>query len=508
VSCIGKFTWNNQGEVTMLSGTIQDITERKENEETVRRLSYVAQYTSNCVIIADKFKKIQWVNESLLRLTGYRFDEIVGQSPRMFQFEKTDPETLKEITQKLENLELVNTEILNRGKNGNEYWLELNIVPIFSENGEHTGFIAVETDITERKKNEERLRKNQEELKKINETLEQKVIENTKKNIDLSKSIIEQEKMASVGEIAAGIAHDLNTPLGAIRVGSEIALSTLEQLISNRLFDLTKTDFDFILALSIQIDTNSISGGLQSRLEQKKVADYLMSSFSYSKSQTDELSNWFIKCRITINNKEIIEEILTKKAPQQLLQTLHQIQVMKKILSTIHLSVDRASKVIKDIRSFIKEDNALQKNKVNLLENISTVLNIFNYELKKNVNLDINVSPDIYVDGFDIKLFQLWSNLVKNALDAMDGQENKQLTICGKISGNIVLVEFCNNGPDIEPEIQEKIFHKFFTTKQHKSGTGLGLSIVKNVLDDHSGSIQLFSGNGKTCFTVSLPAYS
>jgi signal transduction histidine kinase len=199
---------------------------------------------------------------------------------------------------------------------------------------------------------------------------------------------------------------------------------------------------------------------------------------------------------------------MSKTDPNQLLQTLHQIQVMQKILSTIHLSVDRASKVIKDIRSFIKEDNALQRNKVNLLENITTVLNIFNYELKKNVNLEINVPSDIFVDGFDIKLFQLWSNLVKNALDAMDGQENKQLSISAKMSGNNVSIEVCNNGPDIDLNIQDKIFQKFFTTKQHKSGTGLGLSIVKNVLDDHNGSIQLFSGNGKTCFTVSLPVYS
>lgn len=508
MSCIGKFTWNDQGIASRLSGTIQDITDRKQNEETVRRLSYVAQYTSNCVIIADKNKKIQWVNDSLLRLTGYSFNEIVGQTPRMFQFEKTDPDTLKEIAEKLQRLELVNKELLNRGKNGNEYWLELNIVPIFSERGEHTGFIAVETDITERKKNEDRLRKNQEELKRINETLEQKVIENTKKNIDLSKSIVEQEKMATVGEIAAGIAHDLNTPLGAIRVGSEIALTTLQQLISNRLFNLSKADFEFILSLSTQINTDGISGGIQSKLEQKEVTDYLMKSASFTKNRMDELSNWFVKCRITANNKEIIDEVLSKTDPEQLLQTLHQIQVMQKILNTIHLSVDRASKVIKDIRSFIKEDNSIQRNKVNLLENISTVLNIFNYELKKNVNLEVNVSPDIFVEGFEIKLFQLWSNLVKNALDAMDGQDYKELIISGKISGNVILIEVCNNGPDIEQDIQDKIFQKFFTTKQHKSGTGLGLSIAKNVLDDHNGTIQLFSGNGKTCFTVSLPLYT
>jgi PAS domain S-box-containing protein len=505
VSCIGTFVSDHDGRVQKLIGTIQDITDRKENEETVRRLSYVAQYTSNCVIIADKNKKIQWVNDSLLRLSGYSYDEIIGQTPKMFQFEKSDPNTIREISEKLNKLELINTEVLNRGKHGNEYWLELNIVPIFSEQGEHTGYIAVEIDITDRKRTEERLKRNQEELKQINETLEQKVIENTQKNLDLSKSIVEQEKMATVGEIAAGIAHDLNTPLGAIRVGSEIALTTLKQLISNRLFNLSRDDFEFVLKLSEQINTDGISGGLQSKKEQQEVLKYLEQLPDAPSDRLEELADWFVKSRITITSSSLINQVITKKDPHQLLQTLHQIQVMQKILNTIHVSVDKASKVIKDVRSFIKEDSVVQRGKINLRDNIDTVLNIFNYELKKNVNLEIAVDPTIHIDGFDIKLFQLWSNLIKNALDAMDGQYNKQLWINGQLSGDKVIVAICNNGPDIEPAIQTKIFDKFFTTKQHKSGTGLGLSIVKNVLEDHGGSIQLESENGKTCFNVTLP---
>jgi len=505
VSCIGTFVSGHDGRVQKLIGTIQDITDRKENEETVRRLSYVAQYTSNCVIIADKQKRIQWVNDSLIRLSGYSYEEIIGQTPKMFQFEKSDPNTIREISEKLNKLELINTEVLNRGKHGNEYWLELNIVPIFSEQGEHTGYIAVEIDITDRKRTEERLKRNQEELKQINETLEQKVIENTQKNLDLSKSIVEQEKMATVGEIAAGIAHDLNTPLGAIRVGSEIALTTLKQLISNRLFNLSRDDFEFVLKLAEQINTDGISGGLQSKKEQKEVLEYLEQLPEAPNDRMEELADWFVKSRITIANPTLINDVITKKDPHQLLQTLHQIQVMQKILNTIHVSVDKASKVIKDVRSFIKEDTGVQRGKINLRDNIDTVLNIFNYELKKNVNLEIAVDPAIYIDGYDIKLFQLWSNLIKNALDAMDGQDNKQLWINGQLSGDKVIVDISNNGPDIEPAIQKKIFNKFFTTKQHKSGTGLGLSIVKNVLDDNGGSIRLQSENGKTCFSVTLP---
>jgi PAS domain S-box-containing protein len=127
---LGEFKYSESGIPYSLSGTIQDITDRKLIEEEVKRLSLVARHTSNCVIIADSQKVIQWVNDSLVNLSGYSFDEIVGQTPRMFQFEKTDPKTLAYISERLDNNLPVNTEILNRGKTGNEYWLELNIVPI------------------------------------------------------------------------------------------------------------------------------------------------------------------------------------------------------------------------------------------------------------------------------------------------------------------------------------------------------------------------------------------
>ncbi len=138
----------------------QELTEGLENEIRLRtveleRLSLVAKTTTNCVIITDENKKIQWVNDSLIKLSGYSREEIIDNYPFMFQFEKTSPETLAYIKEKLAINEPVSAEILNRGKFGNEYWLVLNIVPLLDSEQKLYGYIAIETDITEKKKFEE-----------------------------------------------------------------------------------------------------------------------------------------------------------------------------------------------------------------------------------------------------------------------------------------------------------------------------------------------------------------
>lgn len=131
-------------------GTVQDITARKRIEEEVRRLSMVARLTSNAVIITDCARRITWVNDALVRISGYEQGEMIGRTPAMFQYEGTDKATKAMINRSLRELKEVNTSIENRAKDGRTYWLQLNIVPLFGDRSEHVGFMAVESDITER----------------------------------------------------------------------------------------------------------------------------------------------------------------------------------------------------------------------------------------------------------------------------------------------------------------------------------------------------------------------
>jgi signal transduction histidine kinase len=179
--------------------------------------------------------------------------------------------------------------------------------------------------------------------------------------------------------------------------------------------------------------------------------------------------------------------------------------MVRTFIDTILKSSEKAARVIQDLRSFIKDPKNKAKSKINLHQNISTVLNIFNFELKRTANVEFYVDQNIEVEAYDIKLFQLWSNLIKNAIEAMEESEAKGLLkIYSSVEQNYINIVVENNGPKIPEEIQNEIFNKFYTTKSSKNGTGLGLNIVKNIIEDHDAKIDLVSTDAATKFIITF----
>lgn len=138
-----------------LHAVARDITESKQIREELKRLSYVASKTGNVVIILSNDFKIEWVNEAFTAVFGYDFDEVIGRIPGEFLNGKnTDQETIHRIVKKLSNLEHVYEELINYDKQGNEKWIQISMDPIFDDNKNLVNYIAVESDITERKSQE------------------------------------------------------------------------------------------------------------------------------------------------------------------------------------------------------------------------------------------------------------------------------------------------------------------------------------------------------------------
>ena len=342
-----------------------------------------------------------------------------------------------------------------------------------------------------------------EEIQNINTDLELIVAEKTKRNIELSKSITDQEKLVTIGEIASGIAHDLNTPLGAIKIGAESIRYTTSELLKNIVWKCSEEQIKFACERSAQKQGELFLGGLQLRREIKEFEDYLSLNFPEFKAESNEIAGLFVKSRISLSETKFIKQCMETVNRKDFLLLIYHIQLNRNFIDTILSSSERGAKVVQDLRSFIKEPQNTSKGMVNLRENIATVLTIFNYELKRNIDVEFTVPDSLSLLGFDIKLFQLWSNIIKNAIEAMDDKKERgKLKINGKKTKKGIELSIENNGPLIPEQIQQKIFEKYFTTKSGQNGSGLGLSIVKNVLVMHNATISLNSTSVSTTFTI------
>jgi len=491
--------FDKKGNVRYIIGYGTDVTKRVHFEEANIRLSLVAKNTNNGVVMLDKKRKITWANDAFLKRSGYKLEEIIGKSSTYFTYPELSKPVVERVKKAFDAKEKISVEILRQSKNGKKYCVDLNAQPLFNEKRELTGYMLVEFDITDRKNNEET-------IQNLNVNLERLVEEKTTKNIELSNSLKDQEKMVTIGELAAGVAHDLNTPLAAIKSGTDNIEYTLKKLFYGELTECTSDELNFAYDRSIKGNFELYIGGLQIVKEKNEFATFLKSRKSQlSNDIIREISVLMVKNRISVKDKSTIEFILNSKNPIKFLGLIYNIQMVMSFINTISSSGEKASLVVQDLRSFIREKKNTILGKVNLHENIKTVLNIFNHNIKNNIELDFRVDKKINVQGYDVRLFQLWSNLIKNSIECMDDMDgNKTLSVISNENKKSYTVSVENNGPVIPENMQTRIFEKFFTTKGNRSGSGLGLSIAKNVLEEHDAKIDVFSNETKTRFKVTF----
>ncbi|MDM8551902.1 PAS domain S-box protein [Desulfobacterales bacterium HSG2] len=163
---VGESTDGNQ---RFFTGVLSDLTERKQIEDELTRLSLVASKTDNTVIITDKEDLIEWVNDGFTRMTGYTFDEVMGKKPgKLLQGPLTDRETVRTISDALKEKKSITCEILNYHKDGHPYWISLSVTPILDENGDVVRFIGIQSDISEKKLAEAELQKAKENAEAAN----------------------------------------------------------------------------------------------------------------------------------------------------------------------------------------------------------------------------------------------------------------------------------------------------------------------------------------------------
>ena len=281
----------------------------------------------------NKNREVTWANAAFLGRSGYVLSDFLGLEYIQVAKKLRSRGDIHVITKAMDNEDVTSIEILRKSKTGKTYWVDLNVQPLYNDDNQLSGFMMVMFDITDRKKNEET-------ITNLNTNLEKMVEEETAKNIDLSNSLKDQEKMVTLGELAAGVAHDLNTPLGAIRSGAENIKYTLTKLFNEDFDQCTVAELNFVLNFSENKNLDLFLGGTQFRKETLEFVKFLETHplvENHSKD-IDAMAMLLVKNRIHINETEAVDFILKSKNPRALLTFLYDFQIIFSFVETIQNS--------------------------------------------------------------------------------------------------------------------------------------------------------------------------
>jgi signal transduction histidine kinase len=175
------------------------------------------------------------------------------------------------------------------------------------------------------------------------------------------------------------------------------------------------------------------------------------------------------------------------------------------LLDELSLAIRRMSEIVGAVKGYAYLDQAPVQ-RIDLRTGIEQTLVILRHRLKEGIEVEVDLAEDLpEIEAYGSELNQVWTNLIDNAVDAMDGRGRIAIRASRDPDGAGVEVAICDSGPGIRAEIRDRLFEPFFTTKPPGKGTGLGLHISYNVVASHGGSIEIRSEPGETCFVVSLP---
>ncbi len=374
--------------------------------------------------------------------------------------------------------------------------------PIYDDKGKVSYAIAAFADITQRKQAEKL-------VAEYNRTLEVQVAERTQElktaleNLQTTQDeLIQSEKMAALGQLVAGVAHELNTPLGAIRSSAGNMTKFLGQTLTNlpslfqSLSPAESENFGELMYRSLQKDMTLTAK------EERKLKRVLISQLEDQDiDEADDIADTLVD--MGIYEADDFLSLLQNVDRDRILEMAYKLSEIQRGTQIINTAADRASKVVFALKTYARYDSSEAMVQSNITEGIETVLTLYQNNLKHGVEVQRNFQkiPSIlcYVD----QLNQVWTNLIHNALQAMDNQGTLTLDIVQE--GNDIKVSVTDSGKGIPPEVMPKIFAPFFTTKPPGEGSGLGLDIVRKIIDKHRGKIEVASVPGKTTFTVALP---
>ena len=441
---------SQDGMVSHLIVLKEDITDRRRAQEQrdadLKFLSELLDAIPSPVFFKNNAGIYQKCNKAFEEYMGKPRDQIIGR-----RVEDLLPQELAEIHHRSD---------VEVAKKGGRYIYEakalyadgtLHDVMMFKSvlkdrGGINNGLIGVILDITEHKRLEEELRTNEaqligalEEVKLFNVQLEQ-----------TQEKLLQQEKLAAIGFLAAGVAHEINNPLGFVHGN----LTALEEYLDSLLQVLNLSE-----GLSSAVEAGDIGRAREIRLDIQEAKERL----------------------------EI--DYIVRDA--------------SKLIGQTRVGTDRIKKIVEGLRSFSRTDSG-EMIMANINDVLDGVVNIIWNEIKYKAELVKDYGSVPMISCNPQQLGQVFVNLLVNASQAIP--DKGHIKVSTFLQNEEVVIQVCDNGTGITPEHMSKIFDPFFTTKEPGKGTGLGLSISYDIVKKHGGRIEVKSDVGQgTVFTVYFP---
>lgn len=320
---------------------------------------------------------------------------------------------------------------------------------------------------------------------------------------------LQQEKVNALGQLAAGIAHELNNPAAAInRISAELVKRLMQNydLTEKLLNDRVKPEFVRSVRKLVEDKKSNITQGVTlSAMQRLDREDEITGWLENNGASERQLAESFADAGITIGDLEEIKTTVSNEALPDVLRWIENRLSAQRILKDLDDASCRISDLVGAIKSHVHMDRTHDMQVTNVHKDLDNTLTLLGYKLReKNITVRKKYCDNLRdVPAYVGELNQVWTNIIDNAIFAME--KNGELFIETKCNSNEVTVRIIDSGGGIPQENLSRIFDPFFTTKKQGEGTGIGLDIVMRIIQRHNGEIKVNSVPGRTEFIICIP---